>query len=58
VPQRHVPCCVQWACSSTHKASLAMVLLWIKKWLRLGVSFNIHLGDVRVRRRPLVSASA
>ena len=25
VPQRHVPCCVQQACSSTHKTSLAMV---------------------------------
>jgi hypothetical protein len=26
VPQRHVSCCVQQACSSTHKAALAMVL--------------------------------
>jgi hypothetical protein len=25
VPQQHVPCCLQRACSSTHKALLAMV---------------------------------
>jgi hypothetical protein len=29
VPQRQVPCCVQLAYSSTHKASLAMVFAWI-----------------------------
>jgi hypothetical protein len=29
VPQQHVPFCMQKACSSTHKASLEMVLSWI-----------------------------
>jgi hypothetical protein len=58
MPQRHVPCYMQQVCSSTHKASLAMMLLWIWQWWRLGLSFNVRLGDVGVWRRPLVSASA
>jgi hypothetical protein len=58
VPHRHVPCCLQRACSSTHKASLAMVLFWIWQWWRLGVSSNARLGGVGVWRRPLASASA
>jgi hypothetical protein len=58
VPQRYVSCCVQRVYSSTHKASLAMVLLWIWQWCRLGLSFNVHLADVGVWRRPLVSTSA
>jgi hypothetical protein len=46
------------AYSSTHKASLAMVLLWIWQWWRLDVSSNVCLGGVGAWRRPLVSASA
>jgi hypothetical protein len=57
VPQRHVPCYVQRVYSSTHKALLAMVLLWIWQWWRLIVSFNVCLDDVGVWRRPLISAS-
>ena len=51
VPQRHVPCCVQQICSSTHKALLAMVLFWIFQWWRLDVSSSVRLGDVGVKRR-------
>jgi hypothetical protein len=58
VPQRYVPRCLQQACSSTQKALLAMVLLWIWQWWRLDVSFDVHLGGVGVWRRPLVSAGA
>jgi hypothetical protein len=59
VPQRHVPRCLQQACSSTHNAPLAMVLFWIWQWRRLGVSSNVRLdGGVGVWRWPLVSASA
>jgi hypothetical protein len=57
VPQRHVPCCLQRAYLSTHKGSLAMMLLWIWQWRRLDVSFNVRLRGVGVWR-PLVSASA
>jgi hypothetical protein len=32
VPQRHVTRWLQRACSSTHKASLVMLLLWIWQW--------------------------
>jgi hypothetical protein len=42
----------------THKASLAMVLIWIRQWWRFGVSSNVCLGGVGVWRRPLASASA
>ena len=58
VPQRHVPCCVQWACSSTHKASLAMVLSRILQWWRLGVSSGVRLGGTGVGRRPLATVVA
>jgi hypothetical protein len=58
VPQQHVPHCLQQACSSTQKALLAMVLLWIWQWWRLGISFDVRLGGDGVWRRPLVSASA
>lgn len=58
VPQRHVPHYVQQACSSTHKASLAMVLFWMLQWWRLGVSSGIRLGGAGVGRRPLVSVVA
>jgi hypothetical protein len=57
VPQRHAPRCLQRACSSTHKASLAMLLFWIWQWRRLGVSSNVRLDGVGVWHRPLVSAS-
>jgi hypothetical protein len=55
VPQRHVPCCVQRACSSTHKASLAMVFSWMWQWWRLGFPSGVHLGGTRVGRWPLAS---
>jgi hypothetical protein len=44
--------------ASTHKASLAMMLLWIQQWWSLGVSSNVCLGGVGVWWRLLVSASA
>ena len=57
--QRHVPCCVQRACSSTHKALLAMVLSRILQWWRLDVSSDVRLSDIRVgRRRPLAMVVA
>jgi hypothetical protein len=49
---------VQQACSSTHKASLAMVLSQILQWWRLGVSFGVRLGDAGVGRRPLATVVA
>jgi hypothetical protein len=49
---------VQRACSSTHKASLAMVLSWIWQWWRLGVPSSVRLGGAGVGRRPLASAVA
>jgi hypothetical protein len=58
VPQWHVPCCVQWACSSTHKATLVMVLSWICQWWRLGVLFGVRLGGAVVGQRPLASVVA
>ena len=48
VPQRHVPRCLQQACSSTHKVSLAMVLFWILQRWRLGVSSCVRLGGVGI----------
>jgi hypothetical protein len=57
-PQRHVPRCLQRVCSSTHKASLAMVLFWIWQWRRLDVSSNVRPGGVGVWRRPLLLTSA
>jgi hypothetical protein len=36
---------------------LAMVLLWIWQWWRLGDPFNVRLGGVGVYRWPLASAS-
>jgi hypothetical protein len=35
-----------------------MVLLWIWRWWRLGVSCNVCLCGVRVWRLPLATASA
>jgi hypothetical protein len=49
---------LQQACSSTQKALLAMVLLWIWQWWRLGISFDARLSGDGVWRRPLDSASA
>jgi hypothetical protein len=40
-------------CSSTHKASLAMVLYRILQWWRLGVSPGVHIEGAGVGRRPL-----
>jgi hypothetical protein len=57
VPQGHVPRWLQRAYSSTHKASLAMVLFWIWQWRRPDVSSNVRLDSVGVWRRPLVLAS-
>jgi hypothetical protein len=51
--QRNMPYCVQQPCSSTHKASLAMVLSWICQWWRLDISSDMRLGDAGVERRPL-----
>jgi hypothetical protein len=48
-----VPCCVQLAYSSTHKASLAMVFAWIWQWWRLGVPSGVRLDGIGVGRRPL-----
>jgi hypothetical protein len=50
--------CVQQACSSTHKASLAMVFSWIWKWWRLDVFSIVHLGGAGVGRRLLASVVA
>jgi hypothetical protein len=57
VPHRHVPCCMQHASSSTHKASLVMVLSWIWQWWRLGVSSDVRLDDTGFGccRKPLGS---
>jgi hypothetical protein len=49
---------VQQACSSTHKASLAMVLFLILQWWRLGVSYGIHLGGIGGGQRPLTMVVA
>jgi hypothetical protein len=49
---------LQQACSSTHKASLAMVLFWILQWWRLGVSSCVRLGGGGFRRRPLAMVVA
>jgi hypothetical protein len=56
--QRHAPCCVQHACSSTHKASLSMVLSWIFQWWRLDISFGMRLDDTGLGRWPLASMVA
>jgi hypothetical protein len=53
-----LPRCVQDACSSTDKASLAMVLSWIWQWWRLCISSGVRLGDAGVRRRPFASVVA
>ena len=58
VPQRHVPRCMQQACSSTHKASLAMLLFWILQWWRLGISSGVRLGGAGYGRRPLATVDA
>jgi hypothetical protein len=39
------------------KALLAIVLLWIWQWWRLGVSSDVRLGNFGVWRWPLVLAS-
>jgi hypothetical protein len=49
---------LQQACSSTHKASLAVVLFWILQRWRLGVSSCVHLGGVGIGRRPLAMVVA
>jgi hypothetical protein len=46
------------AACSTHKTSLAMVLLRIWQWWWFGVSSNVCLGGVGVSRWPVVLASA
>jgi hypothetical protein len=51
VPQQHVPRCVQQASSSTHKASLAMVLSQILQCWRLSVC----LGGAGGGRRSLAT---
>jgi hypothetical protein len=48
-----MPSCVQRACSSTHKASLAMVFSWIWQWWRLDFPSGVHLGCVGVGRQLL-----
>jgi hypothetical protein len=53
VPQRHVPRCLQRACSSTYKALMAMTLTWIWLWWRLDVSSSARLGGGRWLRRVL-----
>jgi hypothetical protein len=58
VPQRHMPRCMQRACSSTHKAFLAMVLSRILQWWRLGVSYGVRLGDAKGGQRPLATVVA
>jgi hypothetical protein len=58
VPQQHVTRCVHQACSSTHKASLAIMLSWIWQWWRLDVSSNVRLGGAGVGHRPLASVVA
>ena len=57
VPQRHVPRCVQQACSSTHKVLLAMMLSQILQWWRIGVS-GVRLGGAGVGWRLLATAVA
>jgi hypothetical protein len=42
---------MQQACSSTHKASLVMVLSRILQWWRLGVSSGVRLDGAGVGRR-------
>jgi hypothetical protein len=49
---------VQQAGSSTHKASLAMVVSPILQRWMLGVSSSIRLGDVGVGRQPLAMVVA
>jgi hypothetical protein len=49
-----VLCCVQQACSLTHKASLAMVLSQILQWWRL----DVRLGGAGGGRRPLATVVA
>jgi hypothetical protein len=49
---------MQRACSSTHKASLAMVLSRILQWWRLGVSYDVFLGGTGGGRRPLATLVA
>jgi hypothetical protein len=44
---------VQRACSSTHKASLAMVVAWIWKLWRLSITSSVLLDGAGVGRRPL-----
>jgi hypothetical protein len=49
---------MQRVCSSTHKASLAMLLSWIWQWWRLSIPTGVRLGDVGVGWRPLASVVA
>jgi hypothetical protein len=58
VPQRHVPCCVQRVCSSTHKSSLTMVFSWMwQRWM-LGFPSDVRLDGAGVGWRPLASVVA
>jgi hypothetical protein len=49
---------MQQAYSSTHKASLAMILSRILQWWRLGVSYGVRFGGARGGRRPLPTVVA
>jgi hypothetical protein len=49
---------MQQACSSSNKASLAMVLSRILQWWRIDISFGVLLGGAGVGRRPLTTVVA
>jgi hypothetical protein len=55
VPHRHVSRCIHRSCSSTHKASLAMVLSRILHWWRFDVSYGVYLSSAGGGRRPLAT---
>jgi hypothetical protein len=49
---------MQWACSSTHKASLAMMLSRILNWWMVYFSYGVRLGGAGGVRRPLATMVA
>jgi hypothetical protein len=49
---------MQQACSSSHKASLAIVISQILQWWRIGVSFGVRLSGAGVGRRLLAMVVA
>jgi hypothetical protein len=49
---------MQQACSSSNKASLAMVLSRILQWWRIDISSGVLLGGAGVGRRPLTTVVA